>query len=390
MPFAAVAALARLIPLLARVGGGLLRGGGRVAGKMGATKTGSRLLRRGYAAGRRAAPRGSKARSFFKGAGRAAKAAGASAPAQSSIADAVQMATSSLGGGRGGGDPDRDIDFGQGSSGTSTSTQASGGGGSPRVEKQTTIKERIIERVKGAFGGGKKDGYDPKKALAEMSDRKREIRRQQIIEENTGELSTMSSDEQDQFISEKEDEADQDYITSSQERADAAEKAGSKITDMTKKVSKYAAVVVGVTAATYGAGEALKHFGQYLVKANEHLKEYSGVIASSMAEYRMHTRLMEMKRAQDMGGVISEYTQSQMEFEKAMQPIENVIDAAVMNITETIMDMASVPINWLTNTGPWKWIERWVGVGDNPKPTSEILKFWNEQAKQGDVDRWVD
>jgi hypothetical protein len=159
---------------------------------------------------------------------------------------------------------------------------------------------------------------------------------------------------------------------------------------MTKKVSKYAAVVVGVTAATYGAGEALKHFGQYLIRANDHLKEYSGAIAASMAEYRMHTRLMEMQRAQDMGGVISEYTQSQMEFEKAMQPIENVIDAAVMNITETIMDIASVPINWLTNTSVWKWVERWVGVGDNPKPTSKILEFWNEQAKQGDVDRWVD
>lgn len=383
-------ALARLLPLLLRAGGGLLRGGGRIAGKLGATKTGSRLLRKGYAAGRKAAPRGSKTRSFFRGLGQSAKAAEAAAPAQGAVADAVQMATQGLGGG-GGGDPDRDIDFGQGNAGTGTSTETSGGGGGKtRVEKHTTIKERIIERIRGAFGGGKKGAYDPQAALDNMSDRKRAIRREQIIEENSAELATMSKGEADDFIAQKEREADEEYLESSEQRAKAAEEVGKKFKDLAGKVAKTAGVIAGLGVASYGAVEAMKHFGQYLVRANEHLKEYSGVIASSMAEYRMHTRQMEMNRAAQMGGVVQEFTQTQMEFEKALLPIENVIDAAVMNITETLMEVVMYPVDWLTSTPVWKWIEKWVGVDSGAEAQSEILKFWNEKAAEGDKDRWID
>lgn len=392
MPAPAAAGLiARLIPLILRVAGGALKGGGRLAGKLGATKTGSRLLRKGYAAGRKAAPRGSKTRSFFRGLGQSAKAAEAAAPAQGTVADAVQMATQGLGRGGGGGDPDRDIDFGQGNAGTGTSTETSGGGGGKtRVEKHTTIKERIIERIRGAFGGGKKGAYDAQAALDNMSDRKRAIRREQLIEENSAELATLPKSHHEAFLDAKELDADDEYLESSEERARAAEEVGKKFKELAGTVTKVTGVIAGLGVASYGAVEAMKHFGQYLVRANEHLKEYSGVIASSMAEYRMHTRQMEMQRAAQMGGVIQEYTGVQMEFEKALQPIENVIDAAVMNITETLMEVVMYPVNWLTSTTVWKWIEWWVGVDSEATPTSQILDFWNEKAAEGDKDRWID
>ena len=377
-----------------RAGGAALRAGGRAAAKAGAKRMGARLTRRGFAAARKAAPRGSMRRSFFREGGGRARAIEQSGRGGNSFASNAREAVANS---ARGGDSSRDIDVGgsrsQASGGQSQGDvnvnvnsqqqqpqpQTSNTASKPTLRDRFTnfIRTQVRDRMLGDQGRTS-TGSDP-----QADEERAKERREKIISKNMGDI--MSAGQPGSKY-----ESGQQAVDQMEKDAAAEEQKKSK-DSFGKKLMKLSMVVAGIAAAFFGLSYALKNFGQWLIRSNDHLKDYNFEIANSMAKYKLHQRSLDVQKAQNMAGNITNFTESQMRFEKAFQPFEEMIESAVMNSAAFIMDGFSWLLEAWAETPVIGALHDWL-VGEKKKPEG-LTRFQSKlrQIQMNDMNnRWID